>query len=49
VLFRSLVLGLGPYFETALTAALPLHYQHINPQVRDDARADFFFRLTGKF
>ncbi len=45
----EVVLGLGPFFETALTAALPLHSSKVPKQVRDDARADFFFRLTGRF
>jgi hypothetical protein len=45
----EVVVGLGPYFETALTAALPLQSSGVDKQVRDDARADFFFRLTAKF
>ncbi len=45
----ELVLGLGPFFETALAAAMPLHDSGINRQTRDDARADFLFRLSAKF
>ncbi len=45
----ELVLGIGPYLETALTGAFPLHDSGIARQVRDDARADFFFRFTAKF
>lgn len=45
----ELVIGFGPYLETALTAALPLSDHGVARQLRDDARADFFFRLTAKF
>ncbi len=45
----ELVIGVGRYIETALTAAMPLSDSGVPQQVRDDARADFFFRLTAKF
>lgn len=45
----ELVMGFGPYLETALTAALPLSDRGVPRQLRDDARADFFFRFTAKF
>ena len=45
----ELVMGFGPYLETALTAALPLTDRGVARQLRDDARADFFFRFTAKF
>ncbi len=45
----ELVIGFAPWFETALTAALPIQHSGVSRQVRDDARADFFFRITAKF
>jgi len=45
----EIVLGFEPWFETALTAAVPVQHSGVTKQVRDDARADFFFRLTAKF
>ncbi|MES2683487.1 MAG: ShlB/FhaC/HecB family hemolysin secretion/activation protein [Pseudomonadota bacterium] len=45
----EVVIGIRPWLETALTAALPVQHDNISKQVRDDARADFFFRLTAKF
>lgn len=45
----ELVVGFEPWFETALAAALPLQHSNVSKQARDDARADFFFRLTAKF
>lgn len=45
----ELVLGFGRFFETALAAAMPLHDSGIDRQTRDDARADFLFRFSGKF
>lgn len=45
----ELVLGIGPFFEAALAAAMPLHDSGIERRTRDDARADFLFRLSGKF
>ena len=45
----EIVVGIRPWLETALTAALPVQHDNVSKQVRDDARADFFFRLTAKF
>lgn len=45
----ELVVGIGPFIETAVTAALPIQHSGVSKQARDDARADFFFRLTAKF
>jgi len=45
----ELVLGFGRFFEAAVAAAMPLHDSGIERQTRDDARADFLFRFSGKF
>lgn len=45
----EVVIGLQPWLETALTAAAPVQHANVSKQVRDDARSDFFFRLTAKF
>lgn len=45
----EIVVGFTPWLETALTAALPVQHANVSKQVRDDARSNFFFRLTAKF
>lgn len=45
----ELLFGFGRFFEISVAAALPLHDTGIDRQTRDDARADFLFRLSGKF
>lgn len=45
----ELVVGFRPWLESALTAAVPVHDSGISERTLDDARSDFFFRLTAKF
>jgi len=45
----EVALGIGPWLELSLAAALPLHDAGVPRQVRDDARADLFFRLNTRF
>lgn len=45
----ELTIGLTPWLETALTAAVPLQHGNVDKATRDNARSDFFFRLTAKF
>ena len=45
----ELVAGYKPFLELALTAAAPIYDDGVNKAARDDARSDFFFRITAKF
>ena len=45
----ELALGVGPVLEASVSAAMPLSDSGVDRQVRDDARADFFFKFSGKF
>lgn len=45
----EVVIGFRPWLEAALATALPLQDSGVSRQVRDDARADLFFRLTSRF
>lgn len=45
----EMVLGFAPWLETAVSAALPVQHANVAKQLRDDARTDFFFRITAKF
>lgn len=45
----EVVLGFRPWLETALVAAIPLQDSGISQRTLDEARSNFFFRLTAKF
>lgn len=45
----ELVAAYKPFLELALTAAAPIYDDGVNETAREDARSDFFFRITAKF